>query len=331
MEHEQTTPRVSVVIPNWNGMRHLPECFETLDAQEFTDFEVLVVDNDSADDSLAWLARHRPEARLIARADNGGFSKAVNEGIRNARAPYVALLNNDTALDPAWLGELVRALEDLPEYDVAASRMVYYDDPDTINAAGDTYSVWSGKGCNRGIGEPVSGYLEPVRVLGASAGAALYRKSLFDHIGLFDEDFFLLSEDTDINIRALIGGHKTVYVPTSVVRHKASASINTMQPWPIERLRLRNNALVVAKDLPWIARLPFHLKRPWTTFRNSVPLRPSKWPRLFEKMAEQRRRDEAIAEGLRLGRARRAEAWTRRRAGRLEILRWLLKGTGPLR
>lgn len=322
---------VTVVIPNWNGMEHLPECLSTLDAQEFTDFDVIVVDNDSADESCEWLARERPDVRVVARPDNGGFSKAVNEGIRRARGPYVALLNNDTALDRLWLGELVRALEARPEYDIAASRMVYYDDPTTINAAGDVYSVWAAVGRNRGIGQPVDRYLEPARVLGASAGAALYRASLFEHIGLFDEDFFLLSEDTDINLRALIAGHKALYVPSSMIRHKASASINTMQPWPIERLRLRNNAIVVAKDLPFLAQLPFLLARPWTSFRNSVPLRPSKWRLVRQKFAEQRRRDQAISEGLRIGRARRSEVWGKRRASRLEIVRWLLKGERPLR
>lgn len=323
-----TTPQVTVVIPNWNGMRHLPECLATLDLQEFGDFEIVVVDNNSSDESRQWLAANRPDVTLLARPDNGGFSKAVNAGIEQARGPYVALLNNDTALDPAWLGELVRALEERLDYDVAACRMVYYDAPDTINAAGDVYSIWAAAGRNRGINRPVASYLEPVRVLGACAGAALYRTSLFEHVGMFDEDFFLMSEDTDFNLRALIGGHRAIYVPSSIVRHKASASINTMEPWPIERLRLRNNALVVAKDLPLIAQVPFYLARSWRTFRNSVPLRPSKWGLLREKIAEQRRRDEAISEGLRMGRARRRDVWARQGASGWEILRWVISGVG---
>lgn len=328
--NEPGAPQVTVVIPNWNGMQHLPECLSTLDAQEYRDFEVVVVDNDSADESVEWLAANRPDVAVVQRPDNGGFSKAVNAGIARARGGFVALLNNDTALHPQWLGELVRALETHVDYDIAASRMVFYDDPETINAAGDVYDLWRATGRNHGIGDPVSAHLAPVRVLGACAGAALYRRSLFGHIGLFDEDFFLMSEDTDINLRALIAGHKALYVPSSLIRHKASASIDTMDPWPIERLRLRNNAIVVAKDLPFVAQLPFHLVRPWNTFRHSVPLRPSKWRQLGEKVAEQRRRDEAIAEGLRIGRARRSEVWARRAIGRAELLRWIVRGTGPV-
>ncbi|MDZ4179071.1 MAG: glycosyltransferase family 2 protein [Coriobacteriia bacterium] len=322
---------VTVVIPNWNGMKHLPECFETLDQQEFRDFVTVVVDNGSSDGSVGWLEANRSESTVVSMPENRGFSSAVNTGIDLAQTPYVALLNNDTALDPSWLGELVRALEEHPDYDIAASRMVYYDEPGIINAAGDTYDMWTGRGLNRGMGSPADSYREPVRVLGACAGAALYRTTIFDHVGRFAEEFFLLSEDTDFNLRALIAGHCALYVPSAIVRHKASASINTLEPWPVERLRLRNNALVVSKDLPLVAQIPFHVGRWWQTFRNSVPLRPSMWHLIPARVRQQRLRNEAIREGLSLGREQRYDAWARREIGRLEVMRWILRGTGPLR
>ena len=92
-------PRVSVVIPNWNGLHHLPECTEALAAQSFQDFEIILVDNASTDGSVSWIKQHVPLARVIERPDNGGFATAVNEGIRASQSEFIALLNNDTAVD----------------------------------------------------------------------------------------------------------------------------------------------------------------------------------------------------------------------------------------
>src|SRR5690625_1777416 len=107
-------PRVSVVIPNWNGAAHLPECMDSLAQQTFADFETTVVDNGSKDESLALLAERYPWASVIALDDNRGFSAAVNRGIEASRAEYVVLMNNDTRACPDWLERLVEAMDRHP-------------------------------------------------------------------------------------------------------------------------------------------------------------------------------------------------------------------------
>ncbi len=291
--HAPARARVSVVIPNWNGMAHLPECLTTLRAQSFSDFETIVVDNASSDGSVAWLAEHAPWVRVIVREDNGGFARAVNAGIRASEAEYVALLNNDVALEPDWLGALVSALDERPEYSVASSRMVLYDDRAVMNAAGDRYSLRLLAGMARGLGDPVGEHDRPLRVLGASAGSALYRRALFDDIGLFDEDFFLLSEDTDLNLRALIAGHRCLYVPGSVVYHKWHATIGPVRSPEIAYQQVRNAYVVVAKDLPRPARVIATFVRPWRLFRDAVPLDPRKWGRLPQTLGRPHRRGRA--------------------------------------
>ncbi|MDY0340250.1 MAG: glycosyltransferase family 2 protein, partial [Coriobacteriia bacterium] len=240
----------TVVIPNWNGLVHLEECLATLREQTLRPTRVIIVDNASTDDSERFVRERFPEVEWVQMPENGGFSYAVNEGIRRADTSYVALLNNDTAVEPEWLEQLAGALESRPDYAIAASRMVLYYDRHLMNAAGDVYSILRAAGRNRGIFEPRSAFDEPCRVLGACAGAVLYRRTLFDDIGLFDEDFFLMSEDTDINIRALIAGKKCIYVPTATVYHKMRATIDSE---PSERMMLlgaRNEAMVAGKDLP---------------------------------------------------------------------------------
>jgi hypothetical protein len=243
---------------------------------------------------------------------------------------YVALLNNDTAVDADWLAELVGALDEHPSYDLAASKMILYDKPDRLNAAGDVYTLGLLSGKNRGLGKPVGRHNSMERVLGACAGAALYRRSLFSEIGLFDEDFFLMSEDTDFNLRCLIAGKRCLYVPTARVRHKLRASIETSPAWEMTRLAVRNEAIVAAADLPACVFPLLPCLWLYRTIRKTLPVRPSRWhlaPRLLRQAPGRFR---AELEGIRLGLAKRPDTWRLKRVGTLVILRWLLKGSGPL-
>ena len=324
-------PRATVVIPNWNGLAHLPECMRALENQTYRDFKTVVVDNGSTDESVAWLRANSPETRIVERASNGGFAAAVNDGIRVA-APgceYVALLNNDTAADSRWLEELVNAL-DSSDYDFAALLMVLYEEPETIDAAGDDFSIVDMAGRNRGRLENAALYSEPVRVLGACAGAALFRARLFAEVGLFDEEFFLMHEDTDFNLRCLVAGKRCVYVPTAVVRHKHSATISAQPAWPMLRYRVRNRTFALAKDLP-MRLLPLAaILGPWHLFRSTFPLRPSNWHMIPSLVASLPARIAAELEGLRMGWRKRPDVWRLQAIPTREIIRWFFDGTGPV-
>jgi GT2 family glycosyltransferase len=241
--------RVSVVIPNWNGAEHLPECLDSLRQQSFRDFEVVMVDNGSSDDSLALVEREYPWVRTIRNGANLGFSAAVNAGIRATEAEYVVLLNNDTRADAGWLEQLVRSLDGIPEASFAACRMLRYDPPHCIDSAGDRFSLWRGGGINIGAGDPADHHREPAWVFGACAGAAIYRRTMFEDIGLFDEDFFLVFEDIDIDLRAQVAGHRCLYIPDAVVYHKRGASTDGRSAVVATR-SLRNMIWTAGKNLP---------------------------------------------------------------------------------
>jgi GT2 family glycosyltransferase len=288
------------------------------------------VDNGSTDGGVSWVAEHYPGVRIITLPDNGGFSQAVNAGIRAAVGEYVALLNNDTALDAHWLQALVQALDEHADYASAASMMLLYHDPGRLNAAGDTFTLMHMAGENRGYGRPPSEYGRLERVLGACAGAALYRRTLFDELGLFDEDFFLMHEDTDFNLRCLLSGKRCLYVPQAVVRHKVGASIAVQPDTKTTRLLMRNGAFAAAKNLPiwilalWMATWPYRL------FRHTIPLRPAKWFLLPSLLRQAPGRVSAEAEGLRLGFAKRRHTQRLRTVGTREIFYWLRRGSGPV-
>jgi GT2 family glycosyltransferase len=327
----RTVPKVTVVIPNWNGLCHLPECLASLAAQSFTDFDTLLVDNASTDEGVAWVRKQHPEVSVLELEDNGGFAKAVNTGIRASESQYVALLNNDTAVDRGWLEALVLALDQRLGYEYAASKIVMYSRPDHLNGAGDMWSRRGMTAVNRGYGQPASRYEEMERVFGACAGAALYRRTLFNEVGLFDEDFFLMHEDTDFNLRCLMAGKRCLYVPQALVRHKLGASISTRPALKMVRLLMRNETYAAFKNLP--ARMLWYraFAWPYRLFRHTMAIRPPKWSRFPVVLLRLALPSlGAEIEGLRLGLAKRRDGWGRRTAGTREILGWLRRESGPV-
>ena len=244
MDHDGRVPGVDVIIPNLDGAALLERCLAALEQQTMPPARVIVVDNGSTDGSRQVVERTVAEWLPLGR--NAGFPAAVNAGIRVATAPYVALLNNDAYAEPDWLAQIVAALEHDPAISFAASRMVFTRDRG-INAAGDAFDVRGRGGYNRGIFEPDGPRFDEARIVfGACAGAALYRRRLFDEVGLFDEEFFLSWEDIDLDLRATLAGHRCLYVPRAVVYHDQGAS-SGLDRRALER---RNKARLALRDLP---------------------------------------------------------------------------------
>lgn len=342
---------VSLIIPNWNGAHHLVDCLDSLKDQCKDDVEVVVVDNASTDGSLALLEGQYPWVERIALDDNFGFSAAVNAGIRATSAPLVVLLNNDTRAAPDWLQQLLTGLNRYPDASFAASKMLLFDPPHRIDSAGDHFSLLTGAGFNIGAGEPADAYADPAWVLGACAGAAIYRRSLFEDIGLFDEDFFLIFEDVDLDLRAQVAGHRCIYLPDAVVYHKRGASTDNSSRAVAARA-WRNQIWVAGKNLPplllcwWslmFAQELFRLvvfsvlARMWRNLvrRHSRAVSPA--PLDKSQPAPSWRQGTLVAylwpefrHALRLLPAKRREVRPLRRLGSLRLLRILLKTRLPL-
>ncbi|HVF01245.1 MAG TPA: glycosyltransferase family 2 protein [Rubrobacteraceae bacterium] len=244
------SPRVTVVIPNWNGERFLSLCLGSLRQQSFRDFETVLVDNSSTDSSVAFVSRNFPEVRTLSLDENKGFSAAVNAGIRASRSEYVALLNNDTEANPGWLEALVRAAGSHPEAGHFASKLVDFQNRLLLDGAGDALRR-SGLPYRLGHGELDHGqYNSLAFVFGACAAAALYRRSTLDEVGLFDEDFFAYCEDGDLSFRAQLAGYRCLYVPDAIVYHVGSASTGGKRSMTATRLGTQNGVNLLVKNLP---------------------------------------------------------------------------------
>jgi hypothetical protein len=252
---------VSVIIPNWNGKHFLKTCLDSLNTQTFRDIEIIIVDNGSTDGSVRFLNENYPEVRIVEFAENRGFSAAVNTGIREAGGEYIALLNNDTEVDSRWLEELVNALERHPEAGFCASKMLNYYRRNIIDTTGDGFSRYGLAFKRGGRKEDGLEYGREEHLFGACAGAAIYRRELFDEIGLFDEDFFAYLEDVDISFRAQLKGFRCLYVPTAVVYHMMGGTSGGKGYSPKRMAgKVVNKLFVLIKDMParlFFKNLPF--------------------------------------------------------------------------
>ena len=239
---------IDIIIPNYNGNKYLKECIDSLYTQTYSNFRIIIIDNCSIDSDYKWIDSYKN--LIFKKLDkNYGFDKAVNEGIKLSNTEYVVLLNNDTVAKENWLEELIKCIESDKKIFSACSKMLRYDDKNLIDDAGDEYNIlgWTLK---RGDGQPISKYNKTEGVFSSCAGAAIYRRSILDEIGYFDEYFFAYMEDVDISYRAKIHGYKNIYCADAQIYHIGSATSGSKyNPFKV-KLAARNNVYVAYKNMP---------------------------------------------------------------------------------
>jgi GT2 family glycosyltransferase len=262
--------KVSVIIVNWNGKQHLEECLDSLSKQTFKGFETILVDNGSVDGSTEFVETNFPAVKIIKLNNNKGFCRGNNIGLQHTRGDFIALLNNDTLVDINWLRELYMAMTKHSHVGICASCIVNYYSRDVLDTAGDGFDL-CGVGYKIGEGMPVTKFQKERYVFGGCAGAVLYRRSMIDEIGFFDERFFALGEDLDLSFRARLAGYKCLYVPGAIVYHKVNQTVGQNSDFLLYHSR-RNVEYTYFKNMPFpliIATLPLHVIYNLLTFAQS--------------------------------------------------------------
>jgi GT2 family glycosyltransferase len=248
-------PKVSIVLLNLNGYRDTHDCLESLRHVRYPNFDVILVDNASSDDSVLRLQKEFPEVKLLRSRENLGFSGGNNLGIENAldsNADYVLLLNNDTTVDPDFLGELVEVGQSDPRIGILGPKIFHYSDPKRIWYAGGY--VKYGIGACRHLGQDQldqEGKFARVEDTGFVTGCAmLIKSSLFREIGLLDPKLFLYWEDSDFCMRAKKVRNRLIFVPNAFVWHKISRTCGPESPFTLY-LITRNQLAWVTKHVPF--------------------------------------------------------------------------------
>jgi GT2 family glycosyltransferase len=243
-------PFFSVIIPNFNGRRHLETLFDALAAQNFGDFEVIFADDGSSDESVAFVEANyanRMNLRLLVNRQNLGFVPNVNAAADAAHGRVLVLLNNDTEPEREWLAELALAVCENPHAAMVASKLLLFDKRDILHTAGDLLGS-DGIPVNRGAWEKDNGqYDTRTEIFGGCGGAVAIRKEVWQALGGFDEAFWMYMEDMDFAFRAQLSGWKAVFAPRARVYHKVSSSGgDELASFYVGR----NTLWIVAKNMP---------------------------------------------------------------------------------
>ena len=243
--------KVSIITPNYNGEKYLKEYFQSLTIQKQHIDEVIIIDNNSKDNSKQIIQKYQEKLniQLIENNTNTGFAKACNQGIQKAKNEYLLLLNNDIKLEKNAIKPLIETIQENPKTFSVMSKMLQYHQPDLIDDAGDEYTILTYTQ-KKGNNTNKEKYNKKREIFSSCAGAALYKKSILKQIGIFDENFFAYVEDIDLAYRAQIQGYKNIYQPKSIVYHYGSATSGSKyNPFKI-RLAARNNIYLIYKNYP---------------------------------------------------------------------------------
>lgn len=251
----QQERKVSVVIPTWKRDDWLQKCLHSVDQQTFRDFSMVVVSNRASEQAVRMA--EASGSSVIRLNSNRGFAAGVNAGIAQQQSRYVLVLNDDVELEPHWLQRTVALLDERLEFFYCCGKIYQddgqdekRDDGQLLDNAGDALSL-GGSAWRLGFGRRDSAEFDLPRPVWAVSGTAtLFRRTVFEKIGLFDEDYFAYLEDMDLSLRAARAGLRGCYLPDAVCRHGGGATLGGQDSAAVIRLMTQNQLLLLAKQFP---------------------------------------------------------------------------------
>ena len=255
------SPKVSIVILNWNGRKFLEQFLPSVLSTNYDNYEVIVADNGSIDDSVSFLEKQYPGIRLIRFTENYGFAKGYNEALKQVQGDYYVLLNSDVEVQPGWLQPMINLLETDKNIAACQPKILSYHNKKMFEYAGaaggwlDKYGYPFAKGRVFDICEEDNGQYDQAEPIFWASGAALFiRPDVFHEMNGFDEYFFAHQEEIDLCWRIQLAGYKIYSCPSSVVYHVGGGTLprgNSLKTF----LNFRNNKIMLSKNLPFSKKL----------------------------------------------------------------------------
>lgn len=251
------TPKVAIVILNWNGLKHLSQFLPSVMASEWGNLDIVVGDNASSDGSVDFLKSSFPAIKIIQNDQNYGFTGGYNRVLKQVEADYYILLNSDIEVTPNWIAPVIAMMEGDDKIAAAAPKIKAYHQPthfEHAGAAGGFIDSYGYPFC-RGrifyeVEEDKGQYNQSDEIFWASGAALFIKKKCWDETGGFDERFFAHMEEIDLCWRLKNMGYKIMYCAQSEVYHVGGGTLDKENPFKTY-LNFRNNLLLLKKNLPF--------------------------------------------------------------------------------
>jgi GT2 family glycosyltransferase len=255
MANDMTTPFVSIVILNWNGQRFLQQYLPYVLASTYVNREIVVIDNASTDDSVAFLQRAYPAVRIIQHDRNFGFAKGYNEALKQLQADYFVLLNSDVEVVPGWIEPVIDLMERNTNIAACQPKILQECNKQYFEYAGaaggwlDSLGYPFARGrvfdvCEKDEGQ----YNDAAPVFWASGAAMFVRAAVYRETGGLDEYFFAHQEEIDFCWRVQLAGYQVYVCPDSVVYHVGGGTLPKGNARKVY-LNFRNNLVMMAKNM----------------------------------------------------------------------------------
>jgi GT2 family glycosyltransferase len=245
-------PKVAVVIIHWNRKNLLEQFLPAVCASTYPNLEIVVADNNSTDDSLAYVRANFPQVTIVNNDDNYGYAGGYNRALRHVAADYYVLLNNDIEVPKHWIEPVIEVMEREPLLGACQPKMLDYHNKRSFEYAGACggYMDRLGYVFCRGrlfevLEEDTGQYNNESEIFWATGACLFIRSEVFHEAGGFDEHFFAHMEEVDLCWRIQLLGYKLKVVPSSFVYHVGGGTLNKMY------LNFRNNLIMLTKNLPW--------------------------------------------------------------------------------
>lgn len=245
----------SVIIVSWNAKKLLEEFLPSVSQTDYPNFEIILADNNSSDDSVDWVSTHYPHVKIVVHSENYGYAGGNNKAVQKASGEVLVFLNNDVSVDKYWLSELNIFMSENPDFAIVQPKLLSYKEPEKFEYAGAAggFIDWLGYPFCRGRlfenTETDSGqYDSSIPIFWASGAAFVIKKQVFEDLLGFDEIFQFHLEEIDLCWRAWQSGHSVGYSPKSVVYHLGGGSL-PVQSYRKVFYNFRNSMVMLHKNL----------------------------------------------------------------------------------
>lgn len=249
-------PHVAIAILNWNGRKFLEQFLPSIKASTYTNRTVVVIDNASTDDSIAFLQQHYPEVHVVRNTGNHGFAKGYNEGLKQVKSDYYILLNSDVEVTPGWIEPVIALMEADASIGACQPKLLQYQQRNFFEYAGAAggWLDYLGYPLARGrifdVCEPDRGQYDSAEPIFWASGAAMFiRATLYHRVGGLDEFFFAHMEEIDLCWRLQLSGYQVYACPQSIVYHVGGGTLPKGNSRKVF-LNFRNNLIMLAKNMP---------------------------------------------------------------------------------